>query len=120
MITGPGICGGTISKFNCLPMVGGTTSSGRVVVTTGKEGGVVLCFGWVLRIPCRGRFMWPLAVAGLGLRYLSINFSDRLGHPFRNPFRTAFRSVDIFGLHSDWWANLTPFAWVLVECVNNA
>ena len=64
--------------------------------------------------------MWPLAVAGLGFKYLSINFSERFGHPLRNPRRTAFSRVDIFGLHNDWWANFTPFARVFTECVKDA
>ena len=58
-------------------------------------------FGHVLLMPCSGRFMCPFAVAGLGFRYLRINFSVKFGHPFRKPFRTAFSSVDIFGLHND-------------------
>ncbi len=43
------------------------------------------CFGQVLLMPWRGRFMWPLAVAKLGLRYLSIKVSDKLGRPLSNP-----------------------------------
>ena len=43
-----------------------------------------------------------------------------LGHPSRNPRRTALRRVDIFGLHNDWCANLTAFAFVFVECVKLA
>ena len=37
----------------------------------------------VLRIPCHGRFIWPFAVAGLGLRYLVTPWAVRLGHPLR-------------------------------------
>jgi len=62
---------------------------------------VDLVLGVVLRIPCRGRFMWPLAVAGFGFRYLRMSFSEMLGRPFRKPFCVALRSVDILGLHSD-------------------
>ncbi len=84
----------------------------------GKTGGAIcgmgvssiFCFGRVLRIPCRGRFMWPFAKAVLGLRYLRINRSDKLGHPLRNPRRTALRRVEILGLHRDWWANFTALA----------
>ena len=72
------------------------------------------------RIPCRGRFMWPFAVAVLGLRYLRINRSDKLGHPLRNPHRTALRRVEILGLHRDWWANFMALAQVFTECVNVA
>ena len=72
-------------------------------------------FGVVLRIPCHGRFMWPLAVAGLGLRYLSISSTEMLGHPFKKPFLVALSSLDILGLHNDWWANLTLSARVEME-----
>ncbi len=58
-------------------------------------------FGHVLLMPCLGRFMWPFAVAGLGFRYLRINFSVQFGHPMRKPFSTAFSSVNIFGLHNN-------------------
>ena len=59
-------------------------------------------------------------MAGLGLRYLRINFSDMLGQPWKNPWRVAFRSVDISGLHNDWCANMTELAQVRMECVNVA
>ena len=74
--------------------------------------GVVLCS------PCHGCFMYPLAVAGLGLRYFNINSSVMNGHPFKNPLRVALMSFDIFGLPSDWWANFTRFARVFTECAN--
>ena len=74
-----------------------------------------ITFSVVLRMPCRGRFICPLAVAGLGLRYLSISSSDMLGHPFKKPRRVALRSVEILGLHNDWWANLTLLALVETE-----
>jgi hypothetical protein len=44
------------------------------------------------------------------LRYLSINVSDKLGHPLRNHWRTALRRVEILGLQRDWCANLTALA----------
>jgi len=72
--------------------------------------------GVVLRSPCRGCFMYPFAVAGLGLRYFSINSSVMNGHPLRNPLRVALISFDIFGLPRDWWANFTWFARVFIEC----
>ena len=53
--------------------------------------------GVVLRMPCRGRFICPFAVAGLGFKYFRIRVSDKLGHPFRKPRRTAFSRVDILG-----------------------
>jgi len=77
-------------------------------------------FGRVLRMPWRGRFMCPFAVAVLGLRYLRINVSDKCGHPLRNPRRTALRRVEILGLQRDWWVNLTALARVRTECVNVA
>ena len=77
-------------------------------------------FGVVLLIPCRGRFMHPLAVAGLGLRYLSTNSSLIFGHPLRKPLRMALMSLDILGLHSDWWVNFTWLARVLMEWVKAA
>jgi hypothetical protein len=67
-------------------------------------------FGRVLLMPWHGRFMCPFVVAGLGLRYLRINLLLRLGHPLRNPLRTAFNSIKILGLHKDWWAKLMPLA----------
>ena len=79
-----------------------------------------LCFGVVLWMPCRGCFMWPFAVAGLGFRYFSISFSEMLGHPLRKPLRVALRSVDIVGLHRDWCANFTLLARVKIECANCA
>ena len=82
--------------------------------------GVDLVLEVVLRIPCRGCFMWPLAVAGLGFRYLRMSFSEMLGHPFRKPFCVALRSMDILGLHSDWCANLTLLALVEMEWENTA
>ena len=74
----------------------------------------------VLRIPFLGRFMCPLAVAGLGFKYLVTSSSDRLGHPFKKPFRNAFKREDILGLHIAWCPNLTVLALVRTECVNMA
>ena len=59
--------------------------------------------------------MCPLAVAGLGSGYLSINVLDKFGHPSKKPFLVALRSLDILGLHKEWWANLTLFAHVEME-----
>ena len=64
--------------------------------------------------------MCPLAVAGLGFKYLVTNSSDRLGHPFKKPFPKAFRIKDIFGLHITWCPNLTVLALVCTECANMA
>jgi hypothetical protein len=64
----------------------------------------------LLRIPILGRFMWPLAVAGLGLRYLVTLTAVRFGHPLRKPQRIAFKSVEMRGLYNDWCANRMLFA----------
>ncbi len=64
--------------------------------------------------------MCLFVVAELGFIYLRINLSDKFVHPFRNPLRMTFSSVDIFGLQSDWCMNLTPLPLVRMECMNNA
>ncbi len=64
---------------------------------------------WVLCIPILGHFMWPLAITGLGLRYLLTPTTTRFGHPLRKPQRKAFRSVEICGLHNGWCANRMLF-----------
>ena len=64
--------------------------------------------------------MWPLAVAGLGFKYLRISFSVIFGHPLRNPFCVALRSLEMVGLHNDWCANLTLLALVEMEWANTA
>ena len=87
---------------------------------SGVSIGGLVAFVRVLRMPCRGRYMCPLAVAVLGLRYLRINVLVMFGHPLRNPRRTALRSIDILGLQRDWWANLTVLACVCTECVKVA
>jgi hypothetical protein len=87
---------------------------------TMMSGCIAFCRGVVLLIPWRGRFICPFAVAGLGFKYFRINFTLTFGHPSRNPFRTAFNIVEIFGLHNDWCANFTAFTLVLIECVNPA
>jgi hypothetical protein len=62
----------------------------------------------------RGRFICPLAVAGLGSSYFTMSFLVKLGHPLL----VAFNRVDILGLHKDWCANLMAFAQIHIECVN--
>jgi hypothetical protein len=108
---GPGIAGGTKSSGR------GNHSGGGTMGNVGETDAVL---GRVLCISCRGRFMWPFAVAGLGLRYFSMSFSERLGHLLRNPFRTALNNVEILGLHNDWCVNLTPLARIFTECMNEA
>ena len=55
----------------------------------------------VLWIPWWGLFMWPLAVAGIGFKYLRISFLEIFGHPLSNPFCVALSSLEMVGLHSD-------------------
>jgi hypothetical protein len=112
------ICNGSLGTLvSLLCTLSGTAEN----VITGTIGvGVFRALGVVLRIPRRGRFICPFAVAGLGLRYLRISFSLIWGHPLRNPCRVAFNSVDIFGLHNYWCANFTLFACVRTECKNIA
>ena len=43
-----------------------------------------------------------------------------MGHPFKKPFRNAFKREDILGLHIAWCPNLTVLARVRTECVNMA
>ncbi len=78
----------------------GTGVGGNVMTGTCGAGSIP-ALGVVLRIPCRGRFIWPFAVAGLGLRYLFISLTLMYGHPLRNPRLVALRRVEIFGLHND-------------------
>ncbi len=78
--------------------------------------GAVLALGVVLRIPWCGHFIWPFAIAGLGLRYLLISLTLMYGHPLRNPCLVALRRMEIFGLHNGWCANLTLLARVRIEC----
>jgi hypothetical protein len=63
--------------------------------------------------------MCLFAVTGLGFRYLRINFSDKFGHPFRNPLQTAFSNVNIFGLQNDWCMNLMLLPLMHMECMLN-
>ena len=83
-----------------------------------------LCFGavflWLRCVWFFGRFICLLVVAGLGFRYLVARSSERLGHPFKNPFRMAFNREDILGLHIAWCPNFTVLARVRTKCVNMA
>ena len=105
-----------------LCWLGSERTSSRRGITGIPDDGIVrgVSLRRVLLIPCLGRFMWPFAVAGLGFRYFRMSFSFMLGHPRRNPRRTALRSVEILGLHNDWWANLTPLPRVRTEWLNAA
>ncbi len=68
-------------------------------------GGITLAcisFCLVLHMPICGCFMWPLDVAGLGLRYLvTPTTALRFGHPFKKPHLIALSKVEMWGLHKD-------------------
>ncbi len=74
----------------------------------------------VLRMLFRGSHMCPLAVAGLGLRYLKTPFTVKLGHPLRYPHRMAFTRVDTCGLHRDWCAKWMQYALLRTVCAKKA
>ncbi len=78
---------------------GATSGTGAGIIGTSISP-FVFTLIQVLLMPFFGRFMCPLAVAGLGFKYFVTNFSERLGHPFKKPFRMAFRRDKILGLHS--------------------
>ncbi len=96
----------------------GTTGGMRTRTTGMGAMPFFVVLGVVLRIPWRGLFMCPLAVARLGLRYLSIKFLLLFGQPVRTQCCVTLSSIENFGLHNDWRANLTAFAWVWTECMN--
>ena len=70
-------------------------------------------FGVVFRIPLRGRFIFPLDVAGLGRRYFVTDFMSRCGAPRRKPALMALMSDVLGGLHRLWCMNLTALALVV-------
>ncbi len=86
-----------------------------LVVSLARSG-----FGVVLCIPFLGHFIWPFAFVGVGFKYFVTYALLMFGHPLRKPFFNAFIRVEIFGLHRDWWANVTALARVLMEWVNVA
>ncbi len=95
----PGLTG---NLFNIGNMGGIHWAAGCVgaVGMVGTGCNMVLgCLGHVLYMPCLGRFICPLAVPGLALRYFVMSFLVILGHPLRKPFLVAFNNVEIFGLH---------------------
>jgi hypothetical protein len=117
-------------RFGCCALCTDVCSELSPILTTGCTGNVMagtcmggcidFTLGVVLLIPWQGLFICPFAVAGLGLKYLSINFLLMFGHPLKNPFRTAFNSVEIFGLHNNSCVNFTAFTHILMEWVNPA
>ena len=92
----------------------GTWETGMIGILAGVV--VASTFSHILRIPWRGCFMCPLAVAGLRLRYLLIKSLLMFGHPFKKPRCIAFKRVDIGGLHNNWCANLTVMACEANQC----
>ena len=76
--------------------------------------GVRVGLGVVLRIPLRGRFRWPFAVAGLAMRYLRTVCASRWGVPLTKPALMALRNEAMGGLQKLWWANFTLL--ILVVC----
>jgi hypothetical protein len=110
-------CPDTSSKLSCILAVG---CKGTVMAVTCMDDCLAVTFGVVLSMPCLGCFICPFAVAGLGFKYFRIKFSLMFGHPFRNPLQTAFKGVNIFGLHKDWCVNITALTPVLIEWVNVA
>ncbi len=92
LYTGPGYCL-TLSKRGKIWFGTGT---GAACVGMGL--GHLMVILWMLFF---GPFMWPLAVAGFGLRYLITNSSFKFGHPLRKPLQRYLRRVDILGLYRD-------------------
>ena len=83
--------------------------------------GVCVAFlGVVLRIPLRGLFICPLAVAGLDTRYLRTVCTSKCGAPSRKPALIALRINAIGGLHKFWCANLTLLIFVVRAYENPA
>ena len=68
---------------------------------TGAVGGPVIV-GLVLRMPVRGRFIWPFEVAGLGARYFRTRSAFIIGNPCSWLLLMALMSVDIGGLKKAW------------------
>ena len=80
---------------------GAACGTGTGILGTFESLFVFTCFCVLLLIPFFGRFIWPLAVAGLGFKYFVTNSLDRFGHLFKKPFRKAFIRLEIVGLHID-------------------
>ncbi len=61
----------------------------------------------VLRRPFCGRFMWPLDVVGLGMRYFCTVFVVKCGAPLRKSWLIALINEEIGGLHKLWRIKFT-------------
>ena len=70
-------------------------------------------FWVVLRSPLRGRFMWPLDVAELGMKYFVTDLMSRCGAPRRKPALIAMMSDDFGRLPRLWCMNVTALALVV-------
>ena len=83
-------------------------------------GACVVSLGVVLRIPLRGLFICPLAVAGLGTRYFRTDCASKCGAPSRKPALIAL-SIDVIGgLQKLWCANLILLIFVVCAYENPA
>jgi hypothetical protein len=76
--------------------------------------------GVVLRIPLRGLFICPFAVAGLATRYLRTVIATKCGAPSRKPALIALSIDAIGGLPKLWCANLTLLIYVVCAYENPA
>ena len=83
-------------------------------------GACVASLGIVLRIPLRGLFICPLAVAGLDTRYFCTLIASKCGAPSRKPALIALSIDTIGGLQKLWCANLTLLIFVVRACENHA
>ena len=103
MLATDGLESSSTIRFDCGRLMGGkkshmSSSSGSPAVVLGRAkrtgaasissiGGRLhgiarlLLLGVVLQIPCLGLFIWPFAVAGVGFKYLRINFLGRFNTP---------------------------------------
>jgi len=76
-------------------------------------GACVASLGVVLRIPLRGLFICPLAVAGLDMRYFCTVIASKCGAPSRKSALIALSIDAIGGLQKLWCANLTLLIFVV-------
>ncbi len=83
-------------------------------------GACVAPLGVVLRIPLRGFFICPLAVAGLDMRYFCTVRTSKCGAPSRKPALIALSIDTIGGLQKLWCANLTLLLFVVRAYENPA
>ena len=80
----------------------------------------VVSLGVVLRIPFRGLFICPFAVAGLATRYLRTVIASKCGAPSRKPALIALSIDAIGGLPKLWCANFTLLIFVVRAYENPA